>query len=77
MSVATTNELELFHKFVSQELARDKSQSVRDVLQTWDERMSAVESIKRGLADLEAGRTRPVEEWWEEFCRENNIQPEK
>lgn len=69
MSATTTNPLAEFHKFVGEQLLEADASLVspEDVLARWRERQSTLAAIREGLADIDAGRTRPVEELLEEL----------
>ena len=41
------------------------------------DRQEAIAGIRRGIADFEAGRHRPAEEFFDEFCAKHNIPIEK
>jgi predicted transcriptional regulator len=61
--------LESFHQFVGQQLASEIAEpmSPEQALALWRERQDALAAIREGLADVDAGRTRPVEEVMREF----------
>lgn len=53
------NDLASFHVFVAEHLKSGGQEiSPEQALALWRERLEAIESIGRGLADVEAGRTR-------------------
>ncbi len=59
----TRADLEAFQRFAADRLAGEGVESLSDLLREWEsarERRDAIESIQRGLADVEAGRTRPA-----------------
>ena len=71
MSVQVKNDLESFHRFVVEQLANGGAQfSPEQVLVMWRERLETIESIQHGLADIDAGRTRPADELFEELRNE-------
>jgi hypothetical protein len=58
MSAETTSELAGFHAFIGQQLRLGSTQlSPERALEIWRERQATLESVRRGLADVEAGRT--------------------
>ncbi len=69
MSVISTHPLAAFHKFVGDQLqnADASLMSPEEALARWRERQSTLSAIQEGLADIDAGRTRPVEELLEEL----------
>ncbi len=52
------------------------AESYEDYLREKDRR-EAVEGIRRGMADVKAGRTRPAEEFFDEFFAKFNIPAKK
>jgi predicted transcriptional regulator len=56
--------LESFHEFVARQLASGTAaqMSPEQALARWREREESLAAIREGLADVEAGRTRPAEE---------------
>jgi len=64
------NDLASFHAFVGEQLKRAGGNvSPEEALALWRERRETTASIERGLADVEAGRTHPASEAFEEFRR--------
>jgi len=59
-----TSTLESFHQFVGQQLAATTAEpmSPEQALALWRERQESLAAIREGLADVEAGRTRPAED---------------
>ncbi|MDZ4687026.1 MAG: hypothetical protein SH850_18270 [Planctomycetaceae bacterium] len=59
-----TSTLESFHQFVGQQLASATAEpmSPEQALALWRERQDSLVAIREGLADVEAGRTRPADE---------------
>lgn len=76
MSV-TQNDLDAFHRFATDRLKRsDEKLTIDDLVIEWDsmrnrEHINA--AIREGLADIDAGRTRPVDQVTEELRRKHNI----
>ena len=63
MPVEVKNDLESFHRFVEEQLKNEGAKlSPEQALAMWRERLDAIESVRRGLDDIEAGRTRPADE---------------
>ena len=61
MAVESKNDLESFHRFVEEQLNNGGARlSPEQVLAMWRERLETIESIRRGIEDVEAGRTRPA-----------------
>jgi len=52
-----------FHKFVGQQLQHAEAplMSPEEALARWRDQQETLAAIREGLADIEAGRTRPVE----------------
>lgn len=81
MSTATITELESFQQFISEQLRNGvASLSPEECLRLWrarqEERAGANAGIRRGLAELEAGLGRPLDEFASEFRRRNGIRDE-
>lgn len=66
--------LENFHQFLGQQLASEAAaqMSPEQALALWREREESVAAIREGLADVEAGRTRPAEDVLRELRAEMN-----
>ncbi|MCZ6794554.1 MAG: hypothetical protein O7J95_13170 [Planctomycetota bacterium] len=74
MSAQSPTELETFQQFLSEHLASgDTGLSPEELVRLWrarqDEYAEAVEAVREGVADMEAGRTRPLEDAAEEIRR--------
>ena len=55
--------LQDFHAFIGRELAKDGPvPSPEECVLLWRERCEVLAAVREGLADVEAGRTRPMEE---------------
>lgn len=68
MSTATKDELRSFHEFVGRQLDNGGAHlTPEEVLSLWRERVATIESVRRGLVDIEAGRTRPADEVLDEL----------
>lgn len=52
------------------------AESYQKLLEAKD-RMEAIEGIRRGLADVKAGRTKPVDEFFKEFFAKYDIPEEE
>ena len=70
MLMRSEDRLEEFHKFVGEQLARGDKSSPKQALHEWNERLDALDGIRRGLADVRAGRLRSADEFTKEL-REN------
>lgn len=62
--MSQTSSLAEFHKFVGQQLEQSDAppMSPEEALARWREHQETLAAVREGLADIEAGRTRPVEE---------------
>lgn len=68
MTVQATNDLAGFHDFVANQLKHGGSNMTPEqALALWRARVETIESVQRGLPDVEAGRTRPADEVLEEL----------
>ena len=68
------NTLASFHQFVGQQLASDTAAQMSPelALALWREREETLAAIREGLADVDAGRTYPVEDVIRELRAELN-----
>ncbi|MEQ8790792.1 MAG: hypothetical protein RIC55_31130 [Pirellulaceae bacterium] len=74
----TKSELDRFHEFAEEQLAGEGADlSLEGLLWLWRETNSddAHAAITEGLADVDAGRTRPFREASDEFRRQNDLPP--
>lgn len=68
MSTAIKDDLRSFHEFVGRQLDNGGADlTPEQVLSLWLERLETIESVRRGLEDVEAGRTRLAEELIDEL----------
>jgi hypothetical protein len=75
------NDLRAFRQYIDQQLTNGGAQmTLDDALLNWEfenqtgkEREDTLEAIREGLADADAGRTRPAEDVIRDLCREHNI----
>lgn len=60
----TPEELESFTRFANEKLSNNGAESVLELAQDWTAKQQAEDlaSIQRGIADADAGRTRPLDE---------------
>ncbi len=58
-----------FHSFVGEQLqlGAGAKMSPEEALLIWRERQATVAAIREGLADVEAGRTKPLEQFLADF----------
>lgn len=69
MSVTQTD-LDDFRRFASERLATRGANSLADLLREWEaarERVETLDSIRRGLANADAGRIRPTQDVLDEL----------
>ena len=76
------DDLRAFHEFVGRKLAESGNEppTPQDCLDLWlienespEEEAATLEAIREGLADLDAGRARPVEDVLRDLCRKHNL----
>lgn len=71
MATFQNDNLASFHIFVGEQLQSGAATlSPEQVLAMWRERMDTIASVSRGIADIDAGRTRSADEVLEELRRE-------
>lgn len=70
-----TSGLEKFHRFIGEQLQSDDAarMSPEQALALWRDRQETVQAIREGLADVEAGRTKPLDEFLADFQARNGI----
>lgn len=61
MTVKLSSDLASFHAFVAQKLQHNHNITPEQALAEWREHQETIESIRRGLDEVEAGRTEPAE----------------
>lgn len=73
----TQDDLDNFHSFASERLTSGgNGLTIDDLVIEWDSVRNREEinaAIREGLADIDAGRTRPADEVTEELRRKHNI----
>jgi hypothetical protein len=67
--------LESFHQFVGQQLASATAEpmSPEQALALWRERQDSLAAIREGLADIEAGRFKTLEEFDRDFRQRHGL----
>jgi hypothetical protein len=80
MSTGRLDDLQAFRDFVIDQVERGADLSPADALSLWeyenqgdDEREDALRAIRQGLADVDAGRVRPFEEFDRELRARRGI----
>jgi len=75
MDANETSVLESFHRFIGEQLRSDDAaqMSPEQALALWRERQETVQAIREGLADVEAGRTKPLDEFLADFQARHGI----
>ena len=72
----TQDDLQSFNQFATERLKNGDAGSLEELVQQWRvvrEREEVNAAIRRGIADVDAGRTRPLDEFWDEFSQKHNI----
>lgn len=78
MAVETQDDLKSFHAFVGEQIVTGGEHLAPDqVLAMWRERIATVKAVREGLEAVEAGRTRPLDEFVDDFRRRHNIPDEE
>ncbi len=80
MAAERINDLLALRSFIDEQLSGETIPSVDEVLALWeyenqsdDERDESLEAIRRGLADVEAGRVMPAREAIAELRRKHRL----
>jgi predicted transcriptional regulator len=78
MDTHETSVLEDFHQFIGEQLRSDEAaqMSPEQALALWRDRQETVQAIREGLADVEAGRTKPLDEFLADFQVRHEIPSE-
>jgi predicted transcriptional regulator len=81
MATDRTNDLRAFRRYIDDQLTNSAVEMTLDEAlvnwemenQTEEQRQETIEAIREGLADVDAGRTRPAEDVIRDLCRKYNI----
>jgi hypothetical protein len=80
MAIDRANDLRAFKCFIDEQIEGESIPTVDEVIARWNyenqgdaEREETVEAIRRGFADLEAGRVMPAREAVAELRRKHNL----
>ncbi len=81
MATERTNDPRAFHDFLGAKLSNGGSDlTLEECLDLWEyenqsdeERDDTLAAVREGLADVEAGRTRPAEDVIRDLCRKYNL----
>ncbi len=68
--VATIRELDEFRDFAASRIESGRELTLVDLMIAWareTERHEAIEALREGLADVDAGRYRPADEFFDEL----------
>jgi predicted transcriptional regulator len=67
--------LEQFHQFIGEQLQSDGTAHMtpEQALAAWRERQDSIAGIQEGLADIEAGRTKSLDDFLAEFQARHGI----
>ncbi len=76
MSVSQATDLENFHHYVGKQLASKStcSMSPEEVVARWREEQETLDAIREGLADIDAGRTKTIEEFDRDFRKRYGLE---
>ena len=73
----TRDDIQDFNRFVDERLANGGANSLRELVAKWEERQEVNAAIRRGIADVDAGRTEPFFESQDQFRQERDLPPRK
>ena len=75
MNITELSSLEGFHRFIGEQLRSDGAVhlSPEQALALWRERQESVQAIGEGLADSEAGRSKSLEQFRQDFAARHGI----
>ena len=73
----TRDDIQDFNRFVDERLANGGADSLRELVAEWEERQEVNAAIRRGIADIDAGRTEPFFESQDQFRQERDLPSRK
>lgn len=74
MVVEAKNDLASFQEFVAEQLTNGDAQlTPEQALALWRERLDTIEAVRKGIEAVDAGRTKPLDEFARDFCSRHNI----
>ena len=75
MRIPEQSTLASFHQFIGEQLHSDTGASIspEQALALWRDRQETIEAVREGLADVAAGRTKPFEQFCQEFEHRHGI----
>ncbi len=73
----TEKDLAEFNRFADEKISNGGADSLRDLLTEWEERQQANAAIRRGIADIDAGRSEPFFESQDSFRQKQGLSPRK
>lgn len=74
----TEDDLRSFNRFATERLRSGDIDTLEELLFQWRiarELQDVNSAIERGIADVDAGRTRPLQQFWEDFTEKHDIPP--
>jgi len=78
MEVVTRDDLKSFHEFVGEQIVTGGEDLAPDqVLAMWQDRIETIKAVREGLEAVEAGRTKPLAQFADDFRRRHNIPDEE
>ena len=77
MNPAETNVLQSFHQFLGRQLESASAAliSPEQALALWREEQETIAAVREGLADVNAGRTKPLDQFDREFRQRHGLEP--
>jgi hypothetical protein len=81
MGTERINDVRAFRSFLDEKLSRcGNALTLDEALELWEfenltdaERQDTLQAIRQGLADVDAGRTRPAEDVVRDLCRKHGL----
>ena len=75
MNITEMSSLEGFHRFIGEQLRSHAAaeMSPEQALALWRERQESVQAIGEGLADIESGRSKPFDQFRQDFAARHGI----
>jgi predicted transcriptional regulator len=73
----TQDDLRAFQHFVGEKLADGGAESLHALVAEWEERQEVNAAIRRGIADVDAGRTEAHSESQDRFRQEQGLPPRR
>ena len=69
----TKDDVQRFCSFIDERMAASGADSLRQLVEEWEERQQANAAVRRGIGDVDEGRTEPFSSSQDRFCQERGL----